>query len=58
MEKKKRHKIICICFLAVAILAAAGISYYFFCRTKEPENMQGGVLVHERYTVYPDRQKC
>lgn len=57
MSRNKKQKIVCICLL-LAIAAAAGIAYYHFYWAKEPEDMRGGVLVHERYTVYSNRQKC
>lgn len=58
MSRNKKRRIVCLLLLVMAIAVAAGITYYYFCWTKEPPNMRGGVLVHERYAVYADRQKC
>lgn len=58
MGRNKKQKIVCLLLLVTAIAVAAGITYYYFCWTKEPQDMRGGILVHERYTVYSNRQKC
>lgn len=57
MGRNKRQKVLCIFLLIVAIAVAAGITYYYVCLTESPKELRGGVLVHERYVVYTDRQK-
>lgn len=58
MGRNKKRKILCIWLLVLGIIVAAGITYYYYSWLNEPKVLRGGVLVHERYTVYSDRQKC
>lgn len=57
MDRKKQKKRY-LFLLLMAFAVAAGILYYSYDHWREtPENLQRGVLVHEQYVIYSDRQK-
>lgn len=49
---------VCAILCLLAIVAAAGIFYYYWSASETPEEIQGGTLVYERNIVYSDREKC
>lgn len=54
MKKMK----LCICVLAILALLGAGIGCYYWYAKMHPDAEQGGILVYEHHTVYPDQQEC
>lgn len=58
MVKKKKSRILWLIGIVAVLFAFFGLFGLYRGKNEVPKDFRGGVLVHERYLIYTNGQKC